>query len=252
MIPRFNKGEVLTADKLNQMGDRVRQMQGQMHGRCDHNTHTTRHAWARQRLTPAFQLVNRRGVLYYAQGFVDGGHGQLVPVGAAGWNSLDVGCMEPVDVWLDITAEGGAVTAAEVVTAPREAAAVSTRLHIRLGYVEVTDGRYQLMQLAGGLINPWQPVMARGTCLLDPLGEKEERYVAEGDPDFWGRHDCCKFMHTAGAVAGAGYKLYPESTGRLRNEFTLGYHVQLATYGYGGAVTANSGRYIELGAPYRE
>lgn len=250
MIPRFNRGEVLTADKLNQMGDRVRQMQGQMHGRCDHNTHTTRHAWARQRLTPAFQLMNRRGVLYYAQGFVDGGHGQLVPVGAAGWNCLGVGCMEPVDVWLDITAESGAVTAAEVVTAPRDAAAVSTRLHIRLGYVEVTDGRYRLMQLAGGLINPWQPVMARGTCKT--RSDDDTPYVAGGDPKFWGRHDCCNAMHTAGALAGEGYKLTPESTGKLRNEFTLGYTLELTAGSYGGTVTANSGRYLQLDGPWRE
>lgn len=251
MLPSFKKGDKLTAAALEMLAARVRRLQ-QRAGKADAGSLTVRRAW-RQGFRFAFQLAVLRGGIYYAQGWVQGAKGgQLVPVGEAGWNVVpEVSTAMDVDIWADIS---GAVTGepCTVTAEPRKADEPGTRTRVRLGYIENKEGTVCAVQTAGGLLNPFAPVMPRGTCLLDPAGETEERYVAEGDPAHYGRHDYPQgASYTAGAAASAhGYDWDP---GRLRNEFVLGYAGGLSAWSISRREqSGNAVRYFSFAMPYRD
>lgn len=247
MMPRFHRGQQLTAASLQMLVSRVQRLQRRCSASGSHPSAAPRCSFPRMR--PAFTVAVRHGVLYYLQGFVESAGGALFPVGEPGYNALEADIRSSCDIWLDITCSSGSVTAAEVHAAPREAQAVSTRTHVRLAYIDIAEDGETLMavQLVGGLISPWVPVMARGTCTRLLTGEEELNYLAEGDSEHYGRHDCCTAPHTAGALAGSGYT---EGGRQYRTEFTLGYHGQLAAWSISEPY-GNATRYFEFCSPER-
>lgn len=218
MLPYFKKGDVLAAADLQALVARLRRLERQArHAQLG----PRRSHFARLRaFIPAWQLAVVRGVLCHAQGFVEAAPGRLLAVGERGWNSLGACADGAWDVWLDLEAGGGEVGSARAYAAPRQPEDAGSLLHVRLGYFEAL-GRDEAVavQLAAGLVSPFVPVMARGSCWLP-----ESPYVAGGDPALYGWHDCNAAPHTAGAAAGSGYAF---GSRRQRNDFELGWRGDL-------------------------
>lgn len=263
MLPRFKKGDVLTAAQLEMLAARVRRLQLRA-GKADANSLTVRRAW-RPAFRYGFQLAVIRGCIYYMQGWVQTADaGRLLTIGKPGWNEIRengrgdaIGATDRSwDIWVDTsTVLGGGYL--WVFATPRDPKAKGDRVTLRLGYTEVENGEVKLVQLAGGLLNPFAPVMPRGTCLrrFDPEKEEEATFVAEGDPLVYGAHDCAvSANHTAGALAQAdGYELIGYRPGlRMRNEFVLGYAGGLSTSSISRREqSGNAARYFRFEVPYR-
>ncbi len=164
-LPRFEKGEPLFARDLNAIAARVRELQQRQQTASMPQNRVRRVVPGRQF---AFRLAERAGVIYYHQGWLDIGNGELLPVGEQEWNP--VGELRACTIWLEMSHEGG-VWAADVVQGDFDVTSQEMNMRRRIGYVraerkEIGDGEavteYYCIQVCGGLMSALCPRRVRG------------------------------------------------------------------------------------------
>lgn len=223
MGKRFRKGDVLTAAEL--MGIRRRVELLRMRGRRQQQMSRTVQVVESRAMRYGFQLAHVGGALCVRCGFLWDGKGGLVSVGEGEWNAVEVPeGLEAFDVWLQVTIERGGKMSGEVVVAARDASVPSGRLRVRLGFQDYdAAGNLRRVQSAGGLINPYQPVMARGSV-------RSGSGVASGSDKAMRRsdHQMLSGRCAGGGVAQAnGYTIDPWGQ-TMRSDFFLYYFAGLS------------------------
>lgn len=218
MRPKFEKGQELAAVELNALVQRVEALRVRARQRPQHAPMEA--AVEAAGMQYGFELADVGGVLCVRRGWLWDGLGGLVPVGDGEWTELE----DPggaVDVWLDISWAQDGTMSGSVRVAARDAGVTSGRVHVRLGYRETgADGEQRTVQVAGGLVNPYQPVMARGSL------RSGTDLVAGGSGAAMGRSD---WQEAAGRNAGGacaqerGYAIDPFGH-TMRNDFYMYYY----------------------------
>ena len=187
-LPEFKKGEVLRAEQLQMLANRVRELQ-RAAGRLGNGG-----VQVRRRVRPArrygFQLAERAGCVLVRVGWVHLGNGVLQRVGDEEWTVL--AGLGPMTIWLEIGREGSRVTVGEYDEVTPEG-----NLRRRLGYVRQDDGGVlHMVQLAGGLVHVCAPRRQMGVSEMAAGAE-----VGKADMAFdWLR---------AGNVRGKGFAEVP-------------------------------------------
>lgn len=158
-LPGFKRGGSLTAEALNRLAARVRELQGKAPGvAMASRARTVRFVPGRQY---GFRLAVWNGLVWVRQGWVDAGNGHLYSVGDQEWN--DLGPVRGMTVWLELSETEGRVVVTEYDDSTPE-----TNLRRRLGYVreETPDGEetptLHCVQLLGGLVVPAAPRRVMG------------------------------------------------------------------------------------------
>lgn len=157
-LPDFKSGQPLTAEAMNAIGARVRELQVRACG--EHGARVRRGAFFVPGRQFGFRLGLWNGLVWVRQGWVDAGHGRLYAVGEQEWNAL--GALRAMTVWLEMTEADGRVMVTEYDEVTPE-----SNLRRRLGYVrEEVDGDggsvWHAVQLLGGLVTPAAPRRTMG------------------------------------------------------------------------------------------
>lgn len=171
-LPGFSKGAPLTADALNVLAARVRDLQQRAAGGGVFLRGMAARCVPGRQF--AFRLAVLNGLVWVRRGWVDAGHGRLFAVGEEEWTAL--GPVKGMTVWLEISEFQGAVVVTDYDEVTPE-----TNLRRRLGYVrevDAADGNGQvlhLVQLLGGLVTPAAPRRAMGMNTMTGEFSKGDR-----------------------------------------------------------------------------
>lgn len=215
MRQKFTVGQELSAAELNSMVQRIEALRVQARQGPQRAPRELRVESSGMR--HAFQIAEVGGALCVRRGWVWDGQGGLLPVGEHEWNEVE----DPggdIDVWLDV---GGQRSGGSVRVVRRDATAPSGRLHVRLGYRETrADGEEVCVQVAGGLIVPCQPVMARGSLRANGGLVAGGSNSGMGQTDWQLERGRCA---AGGCAQIQGYSIDPWGQ-KMRNDFFLYYY----------------------------
>lgn len=221
MKKQYKVGDTVTAAELNDLVRTVERLMIQ--GRPAGGNGVVQRTVERRGMRYGFQLGDVNGALHYRRGYIWDGFGGLVAVGDQEWNALE----DPggsIDVWLDVTLGGpGGKPSGEVRVARRDASAASGRLSVRLGYREERAAGVRSVQVAGGLMNPYQPVMARGSIIGNPqlIAAGANHSMRRSDWQSGGNKGRC----AGGGCAQEGGYVWNEITGaKMRSDFIMYYY----------------------------